>query len=130
MPSVNMDDFEFPLSIGAVVRGIIFALFIALLLSVCAGLVYYLSSLPEKTLPWSAAIILASGAFGGSLTAGRQAGNKGLYHGIVVGLLFFIAVWLAAALFIPGQAGLSTVYKLLLTMSFGTIGGVVGVGLS
>jgi len=130
MPSVNMNDFEFPFSVGAVLRGIIFALSIALLLSVCAGLVYHLSSLSEKTLPWSAAIILASGAFGGSLTAGRQAGNKGLYHGLAVGLLFFIAVWAAAALFIPGQAGLGIIYKLIIIISCGTLGGIVGVGLS
>lgn len=130
MPSVNMDNFEFPFNVGAVVRGIFFALTIALLLSIGTGLVYHLSSLSEKSLPLSAAIILASGAFGGSLTAGRQAGNKGLYHGLAVGLLFFIVVWAAAALFVPGQAGLNIFYKLIIILSCGTIGGVVGVGLS
>ncbi|MCG9967634.1 TIGR04086 family membrane protein [Pelotomaculum terephthalicicum JT] len=130
MPSVNMDNFEFPISAGPVVKGILFALSIALLLSLCAGLIYHLSPLSEKTLPLLAAIILASGAFGGSLTAGRQAGNKGLYHGLAVGLLFFIVVWAAAALFVPGQAGLNIFYKLLIILGSGTIGGVFGVGLS
>lgn len=130
MPSVNMDDFEFPFSIRAVGRGIILALSIALLLSVCAGLFYHFSAFSEKSLPSSAAIILALGAFGGSLAAGRQAGNKGLYHGLAVGILFFIIVWATAALFVPGQAGLSLIYKFIVIMCCGTVGGVVGVGLS
>jgi len=130
MPSINMENFELSFSIGAVLKGVFYALAASLLLSAGAGLVYHFSSLPENTLPWSAAIILAASIFGGSLAAGRQAGSKGLYHGLAVGLLFFIIVWAAAVLFVPGQAGLNIIHKLLITVPVGALGGVIGVGLS
>jgi len=130
MPSINMDNFEFSLSAGAVLKGVLYALAVSLLLSTGAGLVYHFSSLPENTLPWLAAVILAASTFGGSLAAGRQAGSKGLYHGLAVGLLFFIVVWAVAALFVPGQAGLNIICKLLIIVPGGALGGVIGVGLS
>ncbi|MDD4169773.1 MAG: TIGR04086 family membrane protein [Desulfotomaculaceae bacterium] len=128
MPSVDMSNFQFNFS--AVIKGILFALVLSLLLSTGTGLIYHFSSLPEHTMTWSAGIILASSTFCGAFFAGRQTGNKGLYHGLAVGIMFFIITWLAAALFLPGQAGISLIAKLLITSLGGALGGIIGVGLA
>jgi len=128
MPSIN--NFRNPVSPGAVLKGTLYALGLSLLFSAGTGIVYHFMSVSEQTLPWSAALILAVSAFSGSLAAGREAGNKGLYHGLAVGLLFFSLVWLASGLFLPGQAAVGTLYKLLIIASGGALGGIVGVGLS
>lgn len=130
MPLLNMDNFEFPFSVGSVVRGTTLALLITLLLSTGFGIIYHFSSLSENTLPLFTAVILALGVFSGSLAAGKHAGNKGLYHGLAVGLLFFIIVWAVAALFFPGPASLHVFYKLLIALLCGIVGGVIGVGIS
>lgn len=130
MPSINRENVRGPINVSAVLKGSFLTLAISLFLSIGAGIVYHFSSITEQTLPWSAAIILAASAFGGSLAAGKEAGNRGLYHGLAVGLLFFLAVWLAAGLLLPGQAVLGIVHKLLISASAGALGGVIGVGLS
>ncbi|MDD3652992.1 MAG: TIGR04086 family membrane protein [Desulfotomaculaceae bacterium] len=128
MPSVDMSNYEF--NFGAITKGILFALVLSLLLSTGAGLVYHFSSLPEHTLPWSAGIILACSAFCGAFTTGKRAGNKGLYHGLAVGILFFFITWIAAALFLPGQADISLITKFLVNLLGSALGGIIGVGMA
>ena len=128
--STNKENLKYSISFTAIIKGFAFALVFSVVLSMGAGVVYHLSSVSEKTLPWLAASILALSCFGGSLAAGKEAGNRGLYHGLSVGIFFFIAIWLAAGLLMPGQAVLGIFYKLLIALSAGALGGVVGVGLS
>lgn len=130
MPLIKKEDFQSPINISAVLKGTFLTVAVSLLLSASAGAVYHFSSITEQTLPWIAAGILAVSAFSGSLAAGKEAGNKGLYHGLAVGTLFFFAVWLAAGLIMPGQAAVGIVYKLLIAAGAGALGGIVGVGLS
>lgn len=130
MPSINKNNIKDTVNIVAVIQGTILTVAVSLLLSAGAGAVYYLSPITEQTLPWSAAVILAVSTFSGSLVAGKKAGNKGLYHGLSIGALFFLAVWLASGLFMPGQAVLGVFPKLVVSLSAGAAGGVLGVGFS
>lgn len=130
MSSINMGSFGNAININAVLKGTFLTLAVSLALSVGTGVVYHVSSVTEQTLPWFTGAILAVSAFSGSLAAGRQAGSRGLYHGLATGLLFFIAIWLLAALFLPGQASLSIFSKFLISLGAGAVGGVIGVGLA
>lgn len=130
MPTVNRHNLDYYFSFGAVLKGILITIVASLLLSFMVGATYYFTSITEHSLPWSTAAILAASSFGGALFAGREAGNKGLYHGLLVGLVFFLIVWLVAGLFLPGQIMLGTLYKLLIIMAAGGVGGIIGVGLS
>ncbi len=130
MSSTNMGSLRSLVNISAVLKGTFLTLAVSLLLSIGTGIVYHVSSITEQTLPWFTGAILAASAFSGSLAAGRQAGSRGLYHGLATGLLFFLALWLLAGLFLPGQAGLSIFSKFLLSLSAGALGGVVGVSLT
>ncbi|MCL6561087.1 MAG: TIGR04086 family membrane protein [Firmicutes bacterium] len=130
MPSIKKEDFSSPISVVAVLKGTLWTIAFTLVLSIGTGVFYHFSSVTEQTLPWFAAGILAVSVFSGSLAAGKEAGNKGLYHGLAVGLLFFLAVWLATGLLMPGQAALGIFYKMLISAIAGALGGVIGVGLS
>ncbi len=115
---------------GAVLKGILTAVVVSLLLSAVTGIVYHFSSITGAAIPWFAAVILAVSAFSGALITGKDVGNKGLYYGLAVGLIFFLVVLLAAGLVMPGQAALGIVYKMVITFAAGTAGGIIGVGLS
>lgn len=130
MPLIKKESFSGQINIIAVIKGTLWTIVFSLLLSFGTGIFYHFSAVTEQSLPWFTAGILAVSAFGGALTAGRKAGNKGLYHGLAVGVLFFLAVWLVAGLFMPGQMVLGVFYKLLIAAFAGALGGIVGVGLS
>lgn len=130
MPSINNNNLKNTVNIAAVVQGTLLTIAVSLLLSTGAGTLYYLSSLSEQTLPWSAAVILAVSAFSGSLVAGKKAGTKGLYQGLSVGALFFFSVLLASGVLLPAQAVLNIFAKLAISLAAGAAGGVLGVGLA
>lgn len=130
MTPVNKENLRYSISFYAIIKGFFFSLVISLVLSIGTGAVYYLSSVSEKTLPWIAVSILALSCFGGSFAAGRDAGNRGLYHGLAVGFVFFIIVWLAAGFVMPGQAIIGMFYKFVIALLAGALGGIVGVGVS
>lgn len=119
------------ISISAILNGTAVTVMVGIILSILAGGIYFLTSIPENTLPLTASIILCISAFSGGAAASHRAGVKGLYHGIGVGILFFIFVWFIAGLFLPGNlyiTGFTT--KLLLSVFAATAGGILGVGLS
>ncbi|HPZ43812.1 MAG TPA: TIGR04086 family membrane protein [Bacillota bacterium] len=130
MPSINKNNIKGTVNIPALIQGTIITVAVSLLLSAGAGAVYYLAPITEQTLPWSTAAILAVSTFSGSLVAGKKAGNRGLYHGLAIGALFFLAVWLTSGLFMPGQTVLGVFPKLLVSLTAGAAGGVLGVGFS
>ncbi|HBC92341.1 MAG TPA: TIGR04086 family membrane protein [Pelotomaculum sp.] len=130
MSSINMGSLRSLINVSAVLKGTFLTLAVSLLLSIGTGIVYHVSSATEQTLPWFTGAILAASAFSGSLAAGKQAGSRGLYHGLATGLLFFLALLLLAGLFLPEQAGLSIFSKFLLSLSAGALGGIVGVSLT
>lgn len=115
---------------SAVLKGILTAVAVSLILSAIIGVVYHFSSITGAAIPWLTVVILAVGAFSGALITGKDVGNKGLYYGLATGLVFFLVILLAAKLFMPGQSALGIVYKLLITAAAGTVGGIIGVGLS
>jgi len=116
---------------AAIGRGLLLALVLAIVLSLFATLLLHFTSLSERLLPWiTAAILLVSVFCGGGLAAAR-AGGKGLLHGLGVGLAFFVLMLVLGTLLFPGPATLMGVLeKLLLTVSAGALGGILGVSLA
>jgi putative membrane protein (TIGR04086 family) len=130
MPSINRGNNHFSLNAGAIVKGSLTSLGLAVVFSLVTGLAYHFSSLPEHTLSWAAMLVLGSGSCSGAIIAGRSAGFRGLYHGLSVGLVFFLAVWLGSGIFLPGQAVLTVLEKLIVALLGGGVGGAIGVGLT
>jgi putative membrane protein (TIGR04086 family) len=130
MPLVNKDNLMNKIKLSSVIQGTVVTLALSLVFSMAAGMIYHFTSITDHAVPWFAVAVLAASSFSGSLSAGRNAGSMGIYHGVAVGIAFFFVVWLAGSLFLPGSAVVGVVYKLIITTFAGALGGMVGVGLS
>ncbi len=130
MPFIKKEDLRSLVNLTAVIKGTFLTLVISLVLSIGIGVFYYFSSVTERSLPWFAALILAISVLIGSLTVGREVGNRGLYNGLAVGLIFFIIVWLVSGLIMPGQVLPGIIQKFLIVTFAGAFGGIIGVGRS
>lgn len=118
------------LNFSAIYKGVISTLLISLVLSMFFGTVYYLTNLSENSLPWVSSGILCLSVLVGGGYAAAKAGAKGLYHGIGVAVIYFILVWLVAALFLQSFVTFSGfAIKLILTLLSGALGGILGVSL-
>ncbi|MDI6906725.1 MAG: TIGR04086 family membrane protein [Thermoanaerobacterales bacterium] len=112
----------------AVGRGLLLAVLGVIALSLFASVVFYFSSLSEALLPWATSFAIFFGVAFGASAASRQAGGKGLWHGLAVGLGFFLLTLFVSAFILSEPLtllGIGT--KLLLTASAGVLGGIFGV---
>ncbi|RJQ28288.1 MAG: TIGR04086 family membrane protein [Peptococcaceae bacterium] len=116
------------LNYPAILKGTVITICLSLLLSSVISLIYHFSSVSEQTLPWSVTLIILISVFSGALLAGREASNSGLFHGLAVGMSFFLISWLVALLLAAPVETIPLIEKLLLSIAVGAMGGVVGVG--
>ena len=69
----------------------------------------------------------------GALTCGGIAsflqGKNGLLSGLVGGLVFFIALTITGLIFSPFEIGITALFKLLISVISGIVGGIIGVNL-
>lgn len=120
-----------PLSFNAVLKGLMAALIITILGCAIFGVVYHVTALSEKTLPLTTGGLFYFSVFAGSLYAAREAGFKGLVHGIGVAVLFVIVGWfLAKAILHVNAAFFVVMQKTIVSCIAGAVGGILGVGLS
>ncbi|KAF1084673.1 hypothetical protein SPSYN_02452 [Sporotomaculum syntrophicum] len=120
-----------PLSLNAIFKGLLAALIITVLGSALLGIIYYVTSIGETTLPLTSSILYYISIFAGSVLAARWAGCKGLVHGIGVALLFMLLSWLIGHFLLHTSltAGVS-LQKAVISCLAGAVGGVLGVGFS
>jgi len=120
-----------PLNLNAVFKGLLAAIITTILGSAVSGVVYHVTTLSEQTLPLASSGLFYFSIFTGSVFAAREAGCKGLVHGIGVALLFVLFGWLLANLFLNAKAAfLVVLQKTIISLVTGALGGVLGVGLS
>ncbi|WP_347491009.1 TIGR04086 family membrane protein [Desulfoscipio sp. XC116] len=132
MSSIKHDGATYPpLSLNAVLKGVLAALIITVLGSAVLGIFYHVISLGEKTLPMASNILYYISVFGGSVLAARWAGYKGLVHGIGVAVLFLLFGWLIGHYLLHTSAATGAVLqKAFISCLAGAVGGVLGVGVS
>ncbi|WP_284637943.1 TIGR04086 family membrane protein [Paenibacillus silviterrae] len=65
----------------------------------------------------------------GGFVSGKRAGTKGWYHGMLLGLLYALIVWIIG--FLAYDAGMTeqTLYVTLISVVGGAFGGIVGVNM-
>ncbi|MBC7107016.1 MAG: TIGR04086 family membrane protein [Firmicutes bacterium] len=116
-------------SLPAVLKGVLCAVAASGLFVGLAGLTYYFVDLTAPALNRLAAAVLFLSAAAGGAYAGRDAGGRGLLHGLAVGLLYFPLLAASTAWLLPGPlTAASLVPKLVLVTVGGALGGVFGVG--
>jgi len=111
---------------GLILKGVLLASVLAILMSLVFGVLLTFTSLPESNL--SINIIFGSSIFVGAFITAYQAGTKGLYYGLSVGLGFILLVLILSSIFwSDAPSWLKMGEKTILALVSGGIGGIIGV---
>jgi len=116
---------------NSIIRGFTWALLISVILSLIITLLLYFTSVSETLLPSFATLIFFISILLGSTISARHAGNRGLIHGLIVGLLYLtFSLILSLLISTDPFSWLLFAKKITYTFIGGALGGVVGIGLS
>jgi len=117
-----LKSFQFSL----ILKGILLASILAALMSLVFGILLSYTSLPESEL--SINIIFGTSIFVAAFITAYQAGTRGLYYGLAVGLGFIFLVLILSAIFwSDAPSWLKMGEKTILALVSGGIGGIIGV---
>ncbi len=112
--------------LSLVIKGILIAAAIALVLSFLFSLLLSFTHIPESDL--SLSIIFGISVFLGAALTAYQAGMKGLYYGLAVGIGFILFLLLVSAILTPGSPSwILFGEKSIISLIAGGIGGILGV---
>lgn len=81
---------KLPGGIGPILKGLVIAYLLVAILSIITGLIFYFTPLSEMWIHPIGAGLTTLALFFGGRSAAKAAGNKGLLHGITVGIIFII----------------------------------------
>ena len=121
----NTGSFDF----SSVLNGLIWSLVVSICLSIIITLVLHFTAVSENLIPAFATLIFLS-ILSGSIVSAKTAGNKGLIHGVSVGLLYLFISLILSLFIISGSFGWLVFLKIAYTLIASSIGGIIGIGLS
>ncbi len=105
---------------------IIFILFTAVSMVICAAVMYFLE-LDKSLSPVLSNICLAVGTLVSSFFTSRKVGNKGYLIGLICGGIVFIAVTLISLIVDDSAVSSNTLFHFIIIMLSALIGGISGV---
>jgi len=109
-----------------ILKGVVLASILAMLMSLVFGVLLSLTSLPESEL--SINIIFGTSIFIAAFITAYQAGTKGLYYGLAVGVGFILVVLILSSIFwADTPSWLRLGEKTIVALVSGGIGGIIGV---
>jgi putative membrane protein (TIGR04086 family) len=120
-------DKKLPVELKGLGKGLLLSLIICL---VSAPLIYF-TGIKETILPTLGNLIIAVGVFWCGCYVSKSYGSKGLVRGMSMGLTFFILMLVATFIFNSSLIDFKTfLYTLCLCLISGSLGGILGIGLS
>lgn len=81
----------------------------------------------DKVVSVLSSAALCIGAYAGGFISAKKRRKNGLFMGVLCGLFMFFAVLIISTFFVQTITGFSPSVKLVLTLLFGAVGGIVGV---
>lgn len=81
----------------------------------------------DKVISVLSSAALCAGAYAGGFISAKKRRRNGLFMGVLCGLFMFFIILVVSTFFIQTISGFSPSLKLILTLLFGAIGGIVGV---
>lgn len=109
-----------------ILKGILLASILAMLFSLVFGVLLSFTSLPESEL--SINLIFGASVFIAAFVTAYQAGTRGLYYGLSVGIGFILLVLILSAIFWSDTpVWLKLAEKTIVALVSGGVGGIVGV---
>ena len=97
------------------------------LLSITSAVMASTGILNNTLLEIMLTVICGVSAFISGIVSSKMIKVKGLVNGLISGMLFFVIIFSAGLIMMDGTITLFTFLKLIVSILFGTIGGVVGV---
>lgn len=111
-----------------ILTGTVVGITVTLCLFVLLALIMSFSILPTGSASIVSSIAIAAGSFFGGLSAAKKLGKNGLIAGAICGFLLFILLTLIGIAAFKSAPGSSTLIRLLIFVTSGAIGGIIGVG--
>lgn len=127
-----MKTFTFNISKTKGIKGILIGLFISevvltILLSVMAVIMSNTGILNNTVLEIALTVICGASTFIGSFVASKIIGENGLINGFICGFAFFVLILISGMIMMDNTFSLYTFFKLISSLLFGIIGGIIGV---
>lgn len=108
-----------------VLKGILISALFALILSLLFSLILTFTRIPESEL--SLQVIYGISVFIGAALTSYQAGTKGLYYGLAVGVGYILFLLLVSAILVSNSpAWLDIGEKTIISLASSAIGGIIG----
>ena len=119
------------INFGSVIRGFTWSLVISVVLAFVISLVLHFTSVSEVFLPSFATLIFFLSILLGSTICAKHAGNKGLIHGLLVGLVYLMVTFIFS-IFLSSDpfSWVMLAKKITYTLIAGSLGGIIGIGLA
>jgi putative membrane protein (TIGR04086 family) len=110
-----------------VVFGVIGSFIISIVLLGVISFVFTVQDIPQSAIMPLVFFAICGGAFVGGFFSSHLFKNKGLAIGALTGLLFFLILYITGVSMHQINVGSLAVLKLVLSIVFGALGGIVGV---
>ncbi|MBP1966018.1 putative membrane protein (TIGR04086 family) [Paenibacillus aceris] len=107
--------------------GLAYSLSMMTIGTIVTSLFLLLTSTQESSLHTLTTIIHAAALFIGGWVSGKRAGNRGWYHGGLVGFVYFILIFLVGFLAFDAGLNLNSLQLLGILFASGALGGILGV---
>ncbi|MDK2822956.1 MAG: hypothetical protein PWQ67_1824 [Clostridia bacterium] len=119
------------IKLNSIIKGLIWALFISVILSILITFLLHFTSISETLLPSFASLIFFLSILLGSTISAKSAGNRGLFHGLGVGILYlFFSIIFGIIVSTDPFSWVLFTKKIAYTLLGGALGGIIGIGLS
>lgn len=116
---------------SSVLRGFTWALIISVVLSLIITLLLHFTAISETLLPSFATLIFFLSILLGSTICAKHAGNRGLFHGLLVGAFYLIFSLILSLLISTNPfSWFLLAKKIAYTFIAGALGGIIGIGLN
>lgn len=117
------------LSFYAIIKGTIKGLILTVILCIIGALIFKIFDLTKELIPSVSLWISMIGICFSGIFAAKNAGNKGLLHGALTGILFISIINIFSLIVFKTDPLSNTLYKLFIGLAVGILGGVIGINL-
>ncbi len=113
-----------------ILKGSLISIIISFAVLLITALILRYTNIPENVITIIIMVVSAISIMIGSIFATRKLNKNGLLNGTLVGITYFIILYILSSIFVTGfSINAKTMITLFLTILFGMIGGIIGINL-
>ena len=122
MPQKSFKKYLVSISVGTGIGMLSSAVLIFMLAAILT-----IGDIPAVMISPATVFIIAFGGFFGGFSSAKISGEKGIFCGLISGIIFFLVAWIMGALFKNSGFGSAAIIKALMLIIAGSFGGIFGV---